>query len=224
MIVDAHGIILLVIAALELLFVYYLWHTRSKGHVLYSFAGFAVSVVVWVGGNGLHRLVLTNKAAFFWTDVNHMAAMLIAIFFLYFSWAFPCLVASIKIKKVVLLIAPAVIFFCLMFFTNTIIQDVTGPNNNRYQVNGPLYHLYAVVFLAYFISALTNLFKRYKSSGGDQKWQLGALLIGLIGSGTFGTLFDLFLPWFGGPQYFYIGPESSVIWLGFVSYIVFSKR
>ncbi len=220
---DIHGIILLIIAALELLLLLYLLFTRSKGHIIYSFTIFTVGVIFWVMGNGIHRLVKTNEAAFFWTDINHFAAIIIAVGLVYLSLAFPYLEKKISNAVKTVLITIIILFAYLIFFTEIIVESITGPIDNRFQVIGPMYHFYAIVFLLLFIWAFINLFRKYKITEGIQRWQVGALLVGLMGSAIFGTLFDLFLPWFGGPQYFYLGPESSVIWLGFTSYIVFKE-
>lgn len=220
---DIHGIILIVLAGLELALLVYLLFTRSKGHVLYSFTIFTLGVIFWVMGNGLFRLVKTNGAALFWTNLNYIAALAIAIGLVYFSFAFPYLEKQISkcIKTFWIIIFIAVGY--LMFFTNIIIDNVTGPIDDRYVHEGSMHIIYSIVFLLLFIWALVNLYRKYKTTSGFQKWQIGVLLIGLVGSGVIGTLFNLFLPSFGGPQYFYLGPESSVIWLGLTSYIVFKK-
>ena len=221
---DTHGIILVIISLIEAVFILWLFFTRSKGHILYSYLGFAVGVFFWVLGNGLHRLMDTNEAAFFWTDINHFFAMLIAVSFLYFSYAFPYFTSRINIRKIVILILPLVAFFILIFFTNTIVEKITGEFGSRFQVIGPLYHLYAVTWLFYFLWGLKNLFKKLKISDGVQRWQIKWLLVGIIISGIFGTFFDLFMTWFGGPQYYYLGSESSLIWLTFTGYVIFKKQ
>ncbi len=220
---DIHGIILLIIAALELILLLYLLFTRSKGHIIYAFTIFTVGVIFWVMGNGLYRLVKTNELAFLWIDINQFAAMVIAVGLVYLSLSFPYL--EKRITKIILAVWVFILFVFayLLFFTDSVIKGVSGPISDRFAEKGSLYHMYAIVFLLMFVWAFVNFFKKYGRTAGVQKWQVGVLSVGLIGSAIFGTLFDLFLPWFGGPQYFYLGPESSVIWLAFTVYIVFKK-
>ncbi|MBI3956821.1 MAG: hypothetical protein HY340_02425 [Candidatus Kerfeldbacteria bacterium] len=221
---DTHGIILLIIAALEFALAVYLFLTRSKGHVIYSYALFILSVTIWVLGNGLYRIIQDDATAFVWVRVLYFASVLIAITFVYFSLSFPHLIRPIRLIHSLLLVAPALVFLYVLFFTNSLVSSISGQPGIRQLSWGPFYHVFALWFMLYFGWGIVNLLKRLPLTSGFQYWQLKTLLTGIIISAVIGTTFNLILPWFNGPQLFFLGTEGSSIWLGVTSYIVFSKR
>ncbi len=220
---DIHGLIQIIVAIIELGLGVYLFLTREKGHIIYAYSLFILGIVMWVGGNGLYRLVETNSAALFWTNMNHLSAGLIAVALVYFSIVYPYQKTILKVHHTLSFIVPLGILAYLLFATDTLIEKISGKLSNSIQVIGPTYTLFAVWFLIYMGWAFYNLIKKYHESTGMYRPLLRLLLIGLLISFIMGTLFDLFFPWFGGPQYFYIGTESSIVWLALTTYIIFRK-
>lgn len=220
---DIHGIIQVVIAVLELILAIYLFKSRVRGHIIYSFTLFIFGVALWVFGNGLYRLVGTNDAALWWMNLNHLSAGIIAVGLLYFSYAFPYQTVAFKRHHIVAFIVPLVVLGYLLFGTNTLITKITGETPNRVQVIGQTYVLFALWFLIYMGWAFFNLIRKYRTAGGASRRLQKLTLLSLLASFILGSLFDLFFPLFGGPQLFYVGTESSIIWLGVTTYIVIRR-
>ena len=76
---DIHGIILIVIAIVEFIFGLFLFITREKGHIIYSYSLTILGIVFWVLSNGLYRLVNTSDEALFWVNIAHLSAGFIAM-------------------------------------------------------------------------------------------------------------------------------------------------
>jgi hypothetical protein len=92
---------------------------------------------------------------------------------------------------------------------------------------GPGIHIFNILFVVYWIWAIVNLNQTYKASEGIHRWQLKNFLIGIVISSFFGILLNLIFPWLDIFMYDFlsvIGAITSVIWLGFTSYILFKKN
>ncbi|MFH2097412.1 MAG: histidine kinase N-terminal 7TM domain-containing protein [bacterium] len=220
---DIHGIVHIVIAALEILLGIYLLVSRVRDHKIYSYALFVFAIAAWVLSVGLYGMVENNETALFWAKSSHISSVVIAFALLYFSYSFPNQSIRFRLSHILSAVVPILLFGYLLYATDTWIEKVTGPMSDRYMEIGPTYTIFAVWFLVYMFWAMYNLYKKFVSSSGVYRKMLRVFLVSIVISFVLGTTFNLFLPWFGGPQMFYFGTESSVLWLGFSTYIILKK-
>lgn len=218
--------ILIPIAILELILGIYILSRRPRSAVSVSFAIFCFSVALWVFSNGFGYVATTKMYQWFWWNLTFPAASAIVSVFLFFSWIFPYKSKLIRVKDYLLVITPALFFSALLIFTDWFIKDINYAKSPPQFVFGPFFHVFGVYFLIYWIGAFINLLLKYKKSDGIHRWQLKYLLWGLAFSSVFGMATNLLLPWVMNLITFYydfIGPASSIIWLGMVSYIIWKK-
>ncbi|MFA5070530.1 MAG: histidine kinase N-terminal 7TM domain-containing protein [Patescibacteria group bacterium] len=219
--------ILIPIAILELILGLYILSRRPRSAVSVSFAIFCFSVALWVFSNGF-GYVLESPDSFkvFWWYLTFPSASLIASVFLYFSWVFPYKSKEIRLREYLAVIIPTVVFSLVIAFSDIFIKGIDFNLNPPPFIFGPFYHVFAIYFLFFWIGALINLIIKYKKSDGIHRWQLKYLLIGVFLSSIFGMGTNLLLPYFFHLKtlsYDFIGPGSSIIWLGMVSYIIWKK-
>lgn len=220
------GIILLIIAALELLSGIYIFVTRVKGHIVYAHSIIVLGVVLWVAGNGMFALNTTNDMLFFWTKFIYIGAVILTVGFVYFSYAFPYFDIQLRRGTTTLFIASLVYFTWLMGFTHLFIVSIQqNLRSGAYEVvYGDFYHVFALWFLFFFVWGFANLWRKLKKASGVHRWQIRNVFIGVLLSFLVGATFNLILPWIHGPQWFYIGAGSSLFWLAFTTYMVFNKK
>lgn len=218
--------ILIPIAVLEFILGLYMILRKPRGAVSVSFAIFCFAVALWVFSNGFGYVYDREVIQWFWWNMTFPAACVIAAAFLYFSWVFPYKSREIKIKEYLLISLPTIIFTVLILFTDTFIKDIDYSTENVRFIFGPLSHFFTAYFLLFWFGSFINLYLKYKKSDGIHRWQLKYLLVGVALSSIFGMLTNLILPYFSGfkvQTYDFIGPGSSIIWLGMVSYIIWKK-
>ena len=220
---DIPTIILFVICFFELIICFYIFFTNPKSEIRRVYSSFIFSVFLWGISNALMVAVSDLNNAFFWGKLTYLAAGLIAVFLLYFSWIFPYKKSEVTLFKKIILILPPVIISLLLYFTNWIVDKPVFRHGINDLTLGSAYYLYVLFFAGYIIWGLVNLFKKYFNSDGVHRWQLKILLWGLLISATLGMTTNLFLPMFDITHYGLYGPISSVAWLGVTSYIVFKK-
>jgi len=216
-------IILFIICFLELIWgVYFiLTNFRSQVRRIYSF--FIFSVFLWGMSNALFIVINDLERAIFWGKLTYLAAISIAVFFLYFSWLFPYKNTEVKKIKKFILILPVIIVFILLYFTHSLVKGQVFRFGINDLVLGKAYYLFVVFFAGYMIWGIINLFKKYFISDGIHRWQLKYLLWGVIVSSALGMTFNLILPLFGITRYGLYGPISSIAWLGATGYIVWRR-
>ncbi|MFC1662826.1 histidine kinase N-terminal 7TM domain-containing protein [Patescibacteria group bacterium] len=217
--------LLIPIAAVEFILALYILVRKTRSEISISFGLFALFVAFWVFSNGFGYISVDESLKWFWWNFTFIAALFILATFLLFSWVFPFKEKIITIKNYLILFVPTIIFILVIIFTDLFIKgfEYEAPYQIFY---GSAYHLFAFYFIAFWGWAFINLYKKFRHSDGIHRWQLKYLLIGVIISSAFGITTNLLLPWIGQGQvnsYDFIGPASSVAWLGFASYIIFRK-
>ncbi|MFH1366550.1 MAG: histidine kinase N-terminal 7TM domain-containing protein [Patescibacteria group bacterium] len=218
--------ILIPIAILEFALGLYMIFRKPRSAVSVSFAIFCFSVALWVFSNGFGFIATSKMFQWFWWNLTFPAASAIASVFLFFSWVFPYKSKDIKIRDYILIITPTVFFSITLIFTDWFIKDIDYTKYPPQFVFGFLFHIFAIFFLIFWIGAFINLVLKYRKSDGIHRWQLKYLIWGVAFSSIFGMATNLLLPWVMHLitfSYDFIGPGSSIIWLGMVSYIIWKK-
>lgn len=217
---DIQGIILIIIAIVEFILGLYILikHQSQKIPIYYSL--FIFSVVIWVLSNGIFVLTVSN----FWGDLAFVGAILLVAFFLVFAWVFPYEDKIIGVKRKLFLILPVIFFIVTLYINGIFIKEYSDPfHGGSHDIHGPIYYFFVVYILTCFIWGISVLINKFKKSDGIHRWQLKYFLIGIILSCIFGVTFNLILPLFGVSSYSSYGPASTIIWLGFTSYIILKK-
>lgn len=220
--IDIHGIILISIAALELLSGIYIFVTRTKGHIVYAHSLIVLGVVVWVFGDGMYRLTSDPAVVELWMKIFYFGATVLTIAFVYFTYAFPFFLRKLSWPIVTIFIVSAVYIGALVILTDDIARVIAPAGKIRLQY-GTLHQVFMLWFHAMFFWGFANLVEKMKVTAGIYHWQVRNIFLGILLSFIFGDIFALLLPAFGGPQWFYIACESSIFWLAFVTYIMFGK-
>lgn len=79
---------------------------------------------------------------------------------------------------------------------------------------------YSLGFLAFYGSGIYEIWRKHYRSTGFQRSQFELLLIGLGSAGLVGTICNLVLPWFGNYRLIWVGPISSVLFVGCIAYAI----
>lgn len=217
---------LIPIAILELILGIYILSRRPRSAVSVSFAILCFSVALWVFGNGLGFILEISNLKWVLYNMVFLAASMIAGSFLYFSWIFPFKSKIIRLRDYLLVILPVIFFGATLIFTDWFIKGMDYSQRITQYYFGFLYHVFAVYFIFFWVGAFINLIIKYRKSDGIHRWQLKYLLWGVALSSIFGMGYNLIIPWVTGltvQTYDFIGPGSSIIWLGMVSYIIWKK-
>ncbi|PIY96560.1 MAG: hypothetical protein COY66_03870 [Candidatus Kerfeldbacteria bacterium CG_4_10_14_0_8_um_filter_42_10] len=226
--VQAHGIILIIIAALELFLGIYILLQNPRDHIRRWYAFLVFMVALWVWSIGF--VVFTNDIFIIdiVTRLNWVGPIFIASTLLFFSWIFPYPTKRIGIKNWLIFFFPMVIDLFLLYWDVFPIFKSIKLDPWRTVVFGPGVHVFNALFLFYWIWGTYNFYHKFRAADGIHKWLLKYFLIGIIISSIFGVTSNLILPWFGlymkYPVLSAIGPELSIIWLGFTGYILFKKN
>jgi len=115
------------------------------------------------------------------------------------------------------------IFGYLIFLTNKFQTGMVFEGGNQKFFNGPLFFLFPIYFLFYWIWAVRNLIVKFKMTDGIHIYQLKLLLWGVLISSIIIIIFDIIYPLLGKVVISGLGPEFSIVWLGFTSYIILKK-
>ncbi|MFA6271960.1 MAG: histidine kinase N-terminal 7TM domain-containing protein [Patescibacteria group bacterium] len=226
--VEAHGIILQIIGYIELILSIYIFFQNPRDRIRrwYSLLVFSVSLWVWSIGVGIST---DNVVAIdMLTKLNWIGPIMFAPTLLFFSWVFPY--ASKKISKRNWLIFFLSLIVGLFPLINSYIPIYTSINSDPWRTvsfgNGV--HIFNAWFLVLWVWSIINLYKKFVASDGISRWLLKNVLLGVSVSSVFGVISNMILPWFGfwmdNPYLSAIGPELSIIWLGFTSYVLFKKN
>lgn len=210
------------IAALELLLAIVLMYRYRRSEIVTTFVLFILSVVLWVGSIALFFLV-DSTIAIAMARLYYVAAAGIALFYVFFAVVFPFRSIRLTGLRVVLVTLPFVVVSLITTLTDWLVKSFVVVGNTREIIWGSFYHEYAVYFLIYWIIGTWFLAQKFRRSDGVHFWQLKYLLYGITVSSIMGIGFDLLLPWFGNYTLIWIGPLSSIVWLGFTTYIIFRR-
>lgn len=221
-----HGIILLIIALLELALGFNIYSRDRNNSVNKSFLALTLGVIIWVAVNAF--LALTKETDLvLWYRLAYFAGVIIASSFLYFAWVFPYRLFFTDWRRKIIVIAPIILFIPLFFLTDLMILSVTKNEQVPVVDYGSWFSLYVAYFVAFFAWAFLSLVKKYRRSDGMHRWQLKYVIISALIPVVVNLFTDIFLPWFGysrQPWMVYIGAELSVVWLGLTAYVAFKKK
>lgn len=222
---ELQSTLLFIVASINsILSLFVLVGRRNRTNIVYSI--FVLFASLWSIGLGL--FLVENDVHFALTIANfyYIFAAGIPLFFLYFSIIFSN--DYLTIKKIYLYLLSLPFVFLIIFILlnkNFLIKDVFITSWGKdVIINKINYLFYLVYFVLYTLISYYKLIKSYISNIniGDfnKKKQLEFIIFGTIIGFSFGTIFDLFLPFIGNYKYIYLGPLFSFFMVFAIAYSV----
>jgi PAS domain S-box-containing protein len=187
-----------------------------------SFALFGASASLWALGIAFsHNLQSFNPFA---ARLTFAAASFIpvSILFLFVHFPYRASPYPVVIMRAALLLGAS---FSTISFSSLIAKEAFTDGKVLKVVYGPLYPLFGIYFLGFFIYSIVVLIRRQRASVGLVKFQLRYLILGLIAPGLAGTLTNLVIPLaFGTSRFARYGPLFSVIFLLVTAHAIIRYR
>ena len=220
------NIILLIAGLLNLAMSLFIISRGWKNKINLYFSLLTFSTFLWAVSLFIGR-VLESDVWFLGAQFAYPAALGIAVSLLYFTIYFPFVTQTISKIKHLFILIPFVLLSFIIFTPNLFIinyiNDFSATGYILYYLK-PMYLLYAVYFFILIISAVYNLYIKYKSVELIFKKQIIFLLIAIIIGLLVGTYFDLILCYFNDFKYAWIGPPFTLLMNAVVFYLIFSAR
>ena len=219
--VDLLALVLFGVAAVNLILgSVVLSRRRSEQHL--TFALTAAFVAGWTLTNALFRTASTTTTATLWAQLSYVAALGTAAAFLHFAWSFPLrqsgsLHRSSRFARATLWVA-ATLIGALAFVPGVLIQNV-DISTRRIETASGIY-LVALFMLATSFLAFALFYRNQKHLRGPKRAQARLVLYGSALTAIFGLFFNLFLPLMGDYRWVWIGPLSSLFFVGFSAYAI----
>ncbi len=158
----------------------------------------------------------------FWRRLTPTGSALLAGYFLYFTLVFPKKTKNYNLFQRFLMLAPGFFFAFASVFTPFMIKSFVIQDGTP--IFGPLYALYALYMLLYFVIALAVLSRKFFMSKSYEKLQVFYVLVGMAFSITVGLFLSLLLPIFGVSQLFSLGPLFTLIMAAFIAYAIIKHK
>lgn len=217
-----HGYIMFAVAGIEVLLAFFLMTKYQKNPIAFWYSFFVWGVIGYVGANAV--TYVNFGAPLFFHLLQWFSGVVATAAFFMFALHFPIRTSRPGAYEWVLFVFPVALFFFLIFFSGNFITGLSQKFLPDQQIYGKTAMSFAVFFAFYWLLSIIHLVRKYYSSDGIHRWQLRTLLLGAVaGPLALSSIFDVYLPLSGHYGYGWIGPETSIIWLGFTSYIILKK-
>jgi signal transduction histidine kinase len=181
----------------------------------WPFVGFALSVGLWAIGIGVFSLTSTQVIAEVVVNAYYICALFIAYALMMFCLVFTTKKVSPSLAGITLL--PWIVLSILIYPFGFMFQEINAATHTVALVPS-FYALYAVIFCAYALIALSLLWHKALKARRKKSYRLLALslTVSLIGGG----LFNLFLPGLGTYEYVVWGPLFTFVMVASVFYVI----
>lgn len=188
--------------------------SRIFSYMLFSNAFWVLSFLFF--------LTSSSEWVLYSRKITPIGSALIAAYLLYFSIIFPK--GELPLLKKILILSPPYLLGIISIFTPWIIKGFVV-NTIKYPFLGTVkfglaYPFYSAYLVLFFCAALFNFVYKFLIVKDKTKLQLFYVVVGIGLSVTFGLIASLFMPIFGFPQLFTVGPLSVLILLAFISYAI----
>ena len=180
----------------------------------------SVGMFLWAIGLAVFEVLpISSSYLLLSAQMLYLSASLIPLFFYVFSLAFTA--GRIKITKAssIFIAASYTLIIVLIATPGMLIQGVYGGVDAAKMIKfGPLYLLFLLHIIGYFVSGFVVLFKQYIRGTGLVRLQLKYILIGASIPALVGTTTNLVLPFFGFFHFFWLGPTMTIAVVLFIGY------
>ena len=190
------------------------------------FAFMAASVALWTLTNALFRLSETVPMATWWAQIAYLAALSTCAALLHFSWTYPRstanknLLGDQKAKRALWL--TAFVLGASVFVPGWVIRGVEI-------ISGRILTGVGILPLALFIvGTLTIALLTFYQHQGRLRYKARAqaryVLFGSFFTAVWGVIFNLAFPLMGDYRFVWIGPLSSLFFVGFSGYSIIAHH
>lgn len=226
--------ILFAVALINLALALVVFGHRPAQAVNRVFAVTGVSVALWTLTNALFRLSPSLATATLWAQLSYVAALMTAASLLQFSRLYPANKEKSKDEKLkseksktkpqgetialILLWAAAAFLSGLAFLTDAVIRDI-DLSTGRIITNGGIYFI-ALFMLLSLGTAFATFYSKQKRTRGLARAQARYVLTGSALTAVIGLFCNLLLPLGGNYGWVWLGPVSSLFFVGFSVYSI----
>lgn len=182
----------------------------------------AVSVAVWSVGIAFFLVSNDSPQARLLVNLYYVAAWCIGLALYAFSRAW--LGKPMPHLKPLFLLLVAIPALIILLDQNLIVTSVRFQPHLQATLNPLTQVIYSIGFIGSFAGGVYGLWKGLPSHTGYRHSQLQLIVAGFVSAGIVGTIFNLALPWFGVYTLIWVGPISSVLFVGCIAYAIVRHR
>ncbi|MFH1826603.1 MAG: histidine kinase N-terminal 7TM domain-containing protein [bacterium] len=206
----------------------YIYIKNRHSEVSRVFSSVMLTIALWTLSFIAYINTSLPENILFWRRITPIGSAFVAGIFLYFSLIFPYQLFLVPHWLRYLLIIPAFLFAILSVFSNSMISGAII-EGEQYPflvkpIFGPVYRLYSIYLVLFFVMALGFLIYKYFTSATKEKLQIFYVLVGMSLSIFIAIITSLILPMFGIPTFFVLGPAFTLIMAGFITYALARRR
>lgn len=219
---QVHTVIMVIIGALELgLAAYFLLRYIKNSSILWY-----ITFVVGVAGFVLFNAItyFSSPTPLIYDQLQWFSGVVITAAFFMFIQEFPVRLQQKANIENLLFWVPVTLFAVIIFLGNDFITGHDATHIPALQHFGGTFVTFPVFFVLYWAFSMRTIAKKMKKTDGVHHKLLKQLLLyGVVPPLVLSTISDVLLTPLGIQGYGWIGPESSILWLGFSSYTVLRK-
>lgn len=225
---EVNALTLLLTLAVNLALSVFIYFHDRQNVVNRSFSAFLFSIVIWTLSFLAFSRANNPQAALFWRRLTPAGSSLIGAFFLYFTVVFPEGKRPLQLWLRLLILAPGFILSFFSVFSGLLVAGLIVYENTPLFLSkpffGPLYPLFSLYFISFFLGGVAILLWKYRRLEGREKLQIWYVLFGVGVAGGAGILISLIMPLLGFSGLFTTGPLFTLILAGFISYAFIRHR
>jgi signal transduction histidine kinase len=223
---DIPNILLSITTVVNAGLIWFVYERDKKNPINRLFAFFVMFIAIWALFILEFRLASDEMVALYFMKAAYVSALLLAVFFYYFSFLFPDKRQPSKMHAwlVILATTASVVYFV---FPGTLVLDVTyNIWGKGVTLNSTGYTIFATLFILFFIGGQLRLLLKIPSVEGAQRRQLLTIATSVIATGIFGMYYNLVLPSpvFKNFEFIWTGPIFTFFFATIIIYSVFRYR
>ena len=213
------NLIIVVSGILNLLLGSFVLSRNPKRASHLSFFVFALGIFCWLLGFAL----LSHTQIFIYDKLTLFGALLVAGGIFLFSEVFPGTQTFSFTKKTLTTLLPLVVLALLLPF-NVIIESVQFIGTRPVPQNGPLYWVFAVTLVGYFLASIRNIRNQLARANPLEKNRIFVFSFALISFLVLSFITNIALPFFAYYELNVAGPILSLLFVFVTSYAIVVKR
>ncbi|MEI8130607.1 MAG: ATP-binding protein [bacterium] len=213
--INLEEILLLVVIVSNLAIGIFVFLRKPKNIIHQSFSLAVTGISFWSFG-----LVLTETQHHIerYTTLSLFGFLVLLSGFLLFAKTFPY--GKIPHKSFFLHFIPIIFLAVLAPFNLIITKTDLLPTHPSTPTNGPLFPVFALVSLFVIVESIVLSVRSYLRSSGKARLQMNYLLFGLSVFLLSAGIFDILLPSVGFFELTFLGPISSIFYIGLTAYAI----
>ncbi len=192
-----------------------------KRRIKISFSVLTWALALWNFSILMIFVLRDPSSKLFWGRMSFAVTSIAPVAFLVFSLCFPKEKWSVSNRELFLISTPSMVFVFLSF-TKLIVRSVEW--DTLVTNYGPVHPVFGIFVLINIIGGFYFLLKSYRNSTGLERLQIKYCFLGMFISSFLGITSNLILPFRGTSKLSNIGPTSTIIMVGFITYAILKYR